>query len=231
MLVLKGHRGRVRTLAFSGDGSKLASAAGHGKAVSLWDLAKGGRRTYLSGHYDWVTSVCFAPSGNLLASLAEQVKLWDTATAGHRRDVRAPAGQRDYALLFAPDGRTLLAASSGGGAYRVRHLDVDTGTEVPGGLEHPTRPYSRTHPASNCLALAPRGGRLAVGLDSGVAEHRQVHLWDPAEGKLLHRLPLAGPLRALAWSPDGRTLAVAVQRTVTLWDAATGQPRAVLKRH
>jgi WD40 repeat protein len=38
MLVLKGHRGSVRSLAFSADGLKLASAAGQGTAVSLWDL-------------------------------------------------------------------------------------------------------------------------------------------------------------------------------------------------
>jgi WD40 repeat protein len=66
---------------------------------------------------------------------------------------------------------------------------------------------------------------LAVGGSHGV------DVWEPGTGRALARLPHASPVRALAYAPDGRTLAAASGRAVTLWDVAAAKATAVLKGH
>src|SRR4051794_29628765 len=100
MLVLQGHRARMRSLSFSADGSKLASAAGQGRSVSLWDLSRGGQRTFLSRHQDKVTDVAFAPSGSLLVSLdtGGAILAWDASTAQWCRNLQ-PGGRYNHHAL------------------------------------------------------------------------------------------------------------------------------------
>lgn len=55
----------------------------------------------------------------------------------------------------------------------------------------------------------------------------EVRLWDADTGKERHVLKgFPSGVRALAFSPDGKTLAATPGQTLTLWDTATGQLRA-----
>src|SRR4051794_11884568 len=78
LAVLRGHRGPVRTLAFSPDGSLLASG-GEDRHIRIWDAATYRLRRTLEGHGDTVNGLAFAPSGALLASASADhtVRLWD----------------------------------------------------------------------------------------------------------------------------------------------------------
>src|SRR2546425_138294 len=69
MLIFKGHKNRLRCLAISPDGSLLASAAGKGRAISLWDTRRGKRIRFLSWHTAVPKSLTFSPGGDLLASI------------------------------------------------------------------------------------------------------------------------------------------------------------------
>ena len=93
MQVLKGHRKRVRCLAFSPDGNLLASAAGKGHAISLWDARSGKRLRFLSWHDSTLASLTFSPCGDLLASTDSQghYQLWDIPS-GEPRSSIPPAG-------------------------------------------------------------------------------------------------------------------------------------------
>jgi WD40 repeat protein len=228
MLVLKGHRGRVRSLSFSADGGLLASAAGHGKAVSLWELTGRGKRSFLSGHPGDVTAVAFAPTGSFLASMDSwgQVQLWNTAERRKSAKLARPF-QGVFGMAFTADGRTLAVGrrvvSFATLQYVVEHLDRN-GKKLPD-WKVPSGAYAGVF-CGRSLACSPAGNALAV-----VGNGPDVHLWGLSPVRLRARLPQRESVNALAFSPDGRTLAVAAGLEVRLWGAATGAERATLKGH
>ena len=64
---LKGHTGGVVGVAFSSDGTLLASG-GSDSAIIVWDVKNSKGKATLKGHNDSVTSVAFSPDSTILAS-------------------------------------------------------------------------------------------------------------------------------------------------------------------
>ncbi|MEB3223280.1 MAG: WD40 repeat domain-containing protein [Candidatus Sericytochromatia bacterium] len=217
--VLAGHRGAVNDLAFSPDGSVLASASDD-HTVGLWQPASGTRTRVLGWHAGPVTGLAFAPDGASLVSASKDGTLrgWDCDGARPPRTIWQPTPPASVA--FSPDGRLLLSADARGG------VTLWPWTAPPSARPWAAADATKAH-RTDLLALSPDGRWLASGAAGG-----ELLLWDLATGRPRHALRghTAAPA-ALAFSPDGLTLASACRLVVRLWGVEDGQARQILHGH
>ena len=153
-----------------------------------------------------VRTAAFSPRGTILATggLYGQVQLWDVAT--HRQvGTTMGAGQGVSSVTFSPDGKILATGSSKG----VELWDVATHRQVGAPIDVGAGDVA-------AMAFSPDGKVLAI---SGA----DVELWNVARhGRI--GAPLATSGGSVAFSPDGRLLAVgSFQGAVQLFTASAGQ--------
>ncbi len=206
-------------IAFSPDGKTLAWGADE---VCLWDVQSGQQLRELTEHTLAVTSVAFSPDGKILASgsLDQAINLYDPADG---RLLRTLTGHTDTInkITFSPEGRLLASASRD---RTIKIWDVVTGQEL--------RTLTGHTDWVNTVAFSPDGTMLASG-----GEDSALRLWGPptAAAAVPAPAPSPTPLPAtiqvetkallesewanqVAWSPDGKLLAIDTYR-INLYDA------------
>ena len=78
---LRGHRAKVTSVAFSGDGKSMVSGA-QDMTAKVWDVATGKLRATFTGHANVINAVAFSPDNKAIAtgSFDNAVIIWDINT-------------------------------------------------------------------------------------------------------------------------------------------------------
>lgn len=187
---LEGHRGNIKSLAVSPDGSRLASASWDGTA-RLWSLPDGSFLAELDGHAGPVNDVAFSQDG---------VTVYTASTDGKIRSFDPASGDETRVLTRHGFGVTELISGPGWLAYGAvdggtRVIDLDTG-DVLADLTLDRRPILS-------MALSPDGSEFAVGDGEGYVMTVSTETWSITGD---YRAAANGPVWALAYTADGAGL-------------------------
>lgn len=190
------HGDTVYDARYLGDGARLATAGGGG-AVRIWDASSGMLvRLLRTGSKPVRYAVLAAPpDGRFVAAIDASgavVHVWDTSSAELRAELRNDAAGFPTAS-FSNDARW-LATSSG---TDVRVFDTATWKEA---LSLPGQ--------ARALSWNPKTPQLAVGSADGEAAIWQI----PGGVQARHLRELGESVAAIAFSPDGRRVAVGERR-------------------
>jgi WD40 repeat protein len=191
---LEGHSEWVHEVAFSPDGTWLATRSHRDKTIIIWDVVTGNRLHTLEGS----RTMAWSPDGTRLAyGMNDVVVLWDAENGkqllvleGHTDDVDTVA--------WSPDGTRLASGSDNS----VIIWDIGTGESVRTLKGEEGAYLSR-------LYWSPDGTRLA----SDWWEEIMI-VWDVDSGEQLLSVEGDSP----AWSPDGRYLACLSGFDVDIWE-------------
>jgi WD40 repeat protein len=205
--VLKGHAGRVNSVAVTRNGS-LALSGGQDRTVRLWDVATG-TETRRVEHAAAVQAVALTADGRLGLSGSDDktVRLWDFRAA-HNLGVRQLDGHDGavFAVTFALGDRLAL---SGGADGTIRVWDVDSARQDGPPLGHD----------SPVIALAmSTGDSVLAGCADGT-----IGLWDLKSRERVRRLSAPGAVLCVAASPLGHlALSGHADGLLVLWDLDLG---------
>jgi WD40 repeat protein len=204
-VTLAGHTRDVNAVACSSDGKLIASGSDDEKTM-LWDAASNQQTAAVAGG-GAVLSVSISPDGKRIASgeRYHKVNLLDPTgkvvkvLEGHESAVIATGFTSDskIALTFSLDGN-------------LRMWDAATGAPQ-GAIKTQLDVYS-------AAVFSADGKWLAAGSNGG-----NIYLYNVAMKKPGLKLQAGSMVRAVAFSPDGKTVAAAIGETIRLYSTADGK--------
>ncbi|GLW33641.1 TIR domain-containing protein [Actinoplanes regularis] len=217
--------GPVRSLSFSRDGRTLTTTGGR-RTATLWNTRGRFARAAtaeLPGPFPGrIVGLTFGPDGRSLIAAGQQgtAVQWDLANPGGpvRDDPLPLHNAKVEGITLSPDGHTLAVT---GADRTVTLLDLTP----PAGPEILTT-IREAGDLVYAVTFSPDGRTLAIGRRDG-----RTTLWDLTDRRQPARLAevtLRKTLSALAFTPDGRTMAAADGNYVSLWDVADRSAPALL---
>lgn len=217
---LEAQRRGVRALVYHPDGSSLASGGGDG-LVHVFNARDLRLMAWLdTRHRGPISGLAFSGDGTRIVSASQDASILvrDVVTGqklttyfGHSSDVTA--------IVTAPESD---CAVSGGADRSLQGWDLESSEQ----LDFATQPARVT-----TLAMSRDGSRLATAMTDGVVTLRRttrcrVHT---VALRLVHH---QRPVRAMVFSPDGKSLFTAGDdKVIVRWDVESGAPTALLVGH
>jgi eukaryotic-like serine/threonine-protein kinase len=226
--------GEIISLAASPDGKWLAIGEHDQDGLSVWDLPTR-QEVIRLGENEADVHAVFSSTEPLLAytsrvrsgagDLHYSLHLWNTATHQMMANISLESDGCN-GLAFSMDGRTLATTTYSGLTNQITLWGVPAGNK----LASLSTTATSTGVMATDFATTPDLGLAAYG----TADNR-VQVMDLREGRILWSAPVkSGFVTALAFSPDGKTLASAEgfnESDIRLWDVATSKEIGRLAGH
>ncbi len=249
------NEGWVNSVAFSADGKTLATGS---DTARLWDVSTGQQTAEFKGHTKGLVSVAISPDGTKLAtgSFDKTAKLWDIPTGQMLWTTIASTGTglAVGGLVFSPDGNTLSGEDDD---RKIMVWNVSTATETTPYLKFGKIGHQFAVSPDGKLLAAQTGafsvtvfdiasGRKIVTIDAIgfvkevvfapdskslliAGSEKIAKLWSLPSGKEVGTFKdVTG---GLAFSPNGKTIAMCIKDTIKLWDVEKGYDIAILRGH
>jgi WD40 repeat protein len=216
--------GSVGALAISDDGTRIASGNYFGVGnVYVWNFADGKQLQAWQAHAGFVFSLAFSPNGKRLVSGGQPnppnpkdkkddyaLAVWNPANGEKIHQF----SQQDLfvrTVAFSPTGEMFASAGIDTKTGRsIRLWDAMDFKEI-----RMLKALSGQGDDARGLTFSPDGSLLAAPI-SGT---REVLIWNVARGTVLQSIPKQKDIEAVAFSPDGKTLASAGGfGYIGLWD-------------
>jgi WD40 repeat protein/tRNA A-37 threonylcarbamoyl transferase component Bud32 len=222
LFICAGHSSRVTSVAWSPNGTHLASAS-YDKTIRLWNATNGQHIQTYRGHSGRVNALAWSPDSSRFISASDDgsMLIWNTTSKNPLFTFSEHTG-KVIAVAWSPDGSRIASA----GINKVVLVwEVATGRILFTFNKHS---YDVT-----TLAWSPSGTSIASGSDDCT-----IQVWEPLkDGYTNFFTSLFAPQRriytysrhhhkvtAVAWSPDGRRIAsTSADRTMQVWDVGTGK--------
>jgi RNA polymerase sigma factor (sigma-70 family) len=221
------HPDGANCLILSPDGRYLATR--NSVTVRVWDAATG-KQLYafpfsegVGGYFAGQEPMVFSPDSHELFAAADagQVLVWDL-DSGKRREVYLGDYGRVHSVCLTLDNQLLAAGTERG--VMVRNQTTGRVLYETGNPRHPhpgNDDRLLLHGPYSLAVFAPDGGSLAVHTS---AAPKVVRLCDPKTGEDRRRIELGARLVRLAFSPDGRHIAVTERdNAVRVYETETGR--------
>ncbi len=231
----------VHALALSADGKTLYSA-GDDNLIRRWDIANRKQTGSFKGHEDTIVSLSLHGDTLVSGGLDKSIRTWNVTSTEQKRLLPRSQGDSD-ALAVTRTGDLVATA---GFNNTIRIFEAGTGKEVIPAVGLPAGLIGLTLSAdSKRLAGITADGQVLVWDPKAGTTLRQWHtkqtgdivlafsgdnktlataavsirLWNAETGDEVGRLPAGIQVVALAFSPDGQTLAAGLGNSqIELWD-------------
>jgi WD40 repeat protein len=212
----------VHALAFSPDGKELAVlVTGSGNKTITFDVETGKKLKQFDSSTVNTRSIAYAADGKTLLIVSSSLGAIDDEPVVHE----VATGKELYRIVghggvvnsvrFTGDGKRIVSTDKD---EMIRLWDAATGKVIS--QVDLLRLKKRLDGDCRLTAVSHDGNSLAL-MHNG----ETLLLWDPDAAKELKRLPSV-PLYGvslLTFTPDGKSLAVANQHTIRLWDVSSGK--------
>jgi WD40 repeat protein len=188
------HVGPIRTLAFSPDGTRLASG-GADRLLRIWDIPNNRLDIALAGHQNWIQSLAWSPDGRQLALGGGgdgNLRVWCRESKQGLRTLIQDKILPHPCFSFSDDGHWLASQVDD---QSIAVWDIITGK----------RQYclSQIDTWITSLAFCPGSSRYLV------AAHQNdvIKIWDLERGEIMHEFgERDNGSRSLCFSSDGKRL-------------------------